>query len=180
MCARTCRARTPTGRIRSRRGAHLGALAADARYRSRSIPARRLSRDRARDVSCRRPLSSRPSGRLRTLVLAGVVHRSLAERRNRIQPPARTVLACGDVRIFPMARQHAHLLEPAERAIESPVGGEELVVADLSEGFRDFVAVKLVDAAALQRSRAGADGELEGDKAAWFSPHRRIISRYMR
>ena len=47
-------------------------------------------------------------------------------------------------RVFPSALEKAHVLEPAQRAVEGAVCDEQARVAGLAQVLRDFVTVKFV------------------------------------
>ena len=197
--------RTSSGIPRMRRPAissgRVGAAPSVCRcsQRSDSISARRASRTGRRHAPCvePRPRADGAGGdaerqghagatRLRRRDAAFAGARTWLARATestlageRIEPSARPVLVRRTLRVFPAALEQAHFLEPAERAVERPVGRQQPPVRDVREPLRDLVAIEI---RCFRRPHSGSgqqDGRLEGDQTAGLSPHGWIISRYM-
>src|SRR5205085_10325960 len=136
---------------------------------------------RARIRSARRALGAwgcqRGAGaRGRRLVhRAGGRERGFAERGQRVQPTAGTILARGNRRILPAAGEQLHFFEARERAIQRAVRREEAAVARVADVFRDFVAVEFDRRSTAEVGGRLADRELDREERSWFSSHAPII-----
>ena len=97
----------------------------------------------------------------------------LAGRGERVQPPAGTIFAGGDLRIFPPAREQSHRFEAAERAVERAVGGQQAAIGDIAQMPGELIAVEFRPAVTKEIHGGGANGHLEGNETAWLSTHRR-------
>ena len=132
--------------------------------RSDSISARRMSRAtatcrtcrrvstcaprrppaRAAGVSCGHRLAADPARWSVGGRLSGLRDCDLGSGRECVKTSPRTILARGNVRVFAPAAQQPHLLQPTQRAIERPVGGQQLLIGGVTEPLGHFVPVKLL------------------------------------
>ena len=78
-----------------------------------------------------------------------------------------------------MAPEQAHFLQPPERAVERPVGGQEPPVRDGSDMLCDLVAMEFINACVLKLGGGRQNRCLERDQSARLASHVRSISRYM-
>ena len=169
---------TPRGRIRLPRVARRAGRRAGPRCRRASTTAstrrgvRALARAHVVELT-RGAASGAADSR------SGVGHRRLAVRGDGVEAAARPVLVGGNLRVFPRARHQPHLLEPAERAVERAVGGEQLRVGRVLELLGDEVAVELLDAALAEGQRPPCRWRARGAPASRISCARALICRYL-
>src|SRR2546426_5921320 len=160
----------PRDRNRFRRSAQCARPAPCPRCRAASTRERGRSRRRA-PGSCGCQPAPHACARASLRAETRLFECRFAERGQRVEAPAGTILARRNLGILPAAAEDAHFLEPSERAIQRAVGGQQSGVGGVAERLRDFVTVKFVAAAAAQGGRGVADGKLEGNEGPGFSAH---------
>ena len=118
-----------------------------------------------RDAAARPPCARLARGRV------DGIRRSLTERGQGVEPSPGPLFARRDLRILPAARQQAHALEPAERAVQRPVRREQLLIGVVSQLLRQLVAVKLPAPGNPERRRGGANRLFQGHERIGFAAH---------
>jgi hypothetical protein len=108
-----------------------------------------------------------------------LARRGFALGRQRVETTARAILAGGDCGIFPPAHQQTHFFESSECAVKGAVRRQQAALLDIGEVSRDFVAVEVGHAVAMEIGGADANRDFERDQTTWLSSHTRILSRYM-
>jgi len=105
--------------------------------------------------------------------------RGLAGGSQNVKASAGTVLASGNVGVFPLTLKQTHRFKSAERSVQRPVSRKKTVVVLVTETFGDFVSVEFSRSGAMQPSGADAYRRFEREEMTGFSPHRPTIGRYM-
>jgi hypothetical protein len=96
-----------------------------------------------------------------------------------IQAAARTILASGNLRVFPVTLKQAHRFKAAQRTIQRAVRSQKTAITVVTKALGYFVAVEFGGAAAAQLGGAHADGGFKRKQLAGLSSHRPTIRRYM-